>query len=90
MSGGRMRTLQGRGEIPIAGVTPDGRFIDADGNEVSIDDIINQPDGIRVGPSPVPGTFGPAAGEEAPLDEPEDEGDRDETADDEPEEGRNR
>jgi len=90
ISGGRMRNPQAGGEIPIAGITPDGRLIDADGNEVSIDDIINQPGGIRVGPSPVPGTFGASAGEKDPLDEPEDEEDRDETADEKPGGGRDR
>jgi Tfp pilus assembly protein PilN len=90
ITGGRMRKIEGGGEIPVAGITPDGRLIDADGNEVSIDDIINQPGGIRPGPSPEPGTFGAAADKDDPLDEPEDEGDGDDTAEDEPEGGRDR
>jgi hypothetical protein len=90
ITGGRMRKIEGGGEIPVAGITPDGRLIDADGNEVSIDDIINQPGGIRPGPSPEPGTFGAAADKDDPLDEPEDAGDGDDAAEEEPEGGRDR
>jgi hypothetical protein len=90
IKGGRLRPIEGGGEIPIAGITPDGRLIDADGNEVSIDDIINQPDSIKVGPPPDPGSFGRRVEDEEPLPEPDEETDPDDTADDPGDGGRRR
>ncbi len=75
-------------EFPIAGITPDGRLLDAEGHEVSIDDVMSQPGMIKLGPPPDSGTLGVELGGEVPQEEPDGEGDRDETAEDDPNGGR--
>ncbi len=52
--------LEGFQRPNVQSVTEDGRMLDADGNEISIEDIINLPDGIKPGPPPAEGTVPPA------------------------------
>jgi hypothetical protein len=51
----RPAELQGVLGIEVHSRTEDGRLLDADGNEISIEDLINQPGGIRPGPASILG-----------------------------------
>jgi hypothetical protein len=72
-------------QLPIVGITPDGRVVDEDGNEVSIEELINQPGHIRPGPPPEPGAaegLPPGAGESGKATTPAEEDDEKNSGDD--------